>query len=110
MKSKYKPQYFCDNCGYEVDDNIKACPHCGRNFVSVRCPVCDYSGPEKRFQNGCPMCGYSAPPSIRAPKQPKKKPKQEVYVPAEPLPFWTYIATFIALITAIALFSHFLTR
>jgi len=107
---KLKPQFFCDNCNYEVDDNVKSCPHCGRLFVSVRCPICDYSGPDRMFQSGCPMCGYSEPPSARIPKAPKEKPYKEKSAHAEPLPFWTYIATAIALLTVIAFLSHLITK
>ncbi|MCL2765550.1 MAG: zinc-ribbon domain-containing protein [Treponema sp.] len=108
--SKKKPLFFCDNCGYEVGDNVKACPYCARLFVSVRCPACTYSGPDRMFQNGCPMCGYSAPPPPKV-KEPKIKPPPPIPPPpAEPLPFWTYIITFTALLAVIALFSYFITR
>jgi len=107
---KQKPLFFCDNCNYEVGDNIKVCPYCGRNFVSVRCPVCDYSGPDRMFQSGCPLCGYSAPsqPKIYNPK--KTKSHKEPLQAAKPLPFWTYVATFLALLAMIALLSYLLTK
>jgi len=105
-----KPRFFCDNCGYEVGSDVKACPYCARIFASVRCPACDYSGPDKMFQNGCPMCGYSAAPVSRLPKPPKaKKPLRKDY-PADPLPFWTYIIAFSALLGVIALFSYLITK
>jgi len=62
------------------------------------------------FQSGCPMCGYSEPPSARIPKAPKEKPYKEKSAHAEPLPFWTYIATAIALLTVIAFLSHLITK
>jgi hypothetical protein len=63
------------------------------------------------FKNGCPMCGYSAPPPPKQPKIRQKKPKKvrEHHV-AEPLPFWTYAAAFIALFAAILLLSHLITK
>jgi len=102
------PRFFCDNCGYEVGHEVKSCPYCGRFFASVRCPVCDYAGPEKMFANGCPLCGYSAAPSKKpAPKKPRaKKPKHR----AEPLPMLAYIITGVALLAAIAVLAHFITR
>ncbi|MCL2230389.1 MAG: hypothetical protein FWC01_04785 [Treponema sp.] len=108
--AKMKPLFYCDNCGYEVGDDLKKCPYCGRNFVSVRCPICDYSGPDKIFQDGCPMCGYSAPPQRNIPKPPKSKPRKFDEPPSQPLPFWTFIAAFFALIAVIFLFSHLITR
>jgi uncharacterized membrane protein YvbJ len=106
-----KPRFYCDNCGYEVGSEVKNCPYCGRIFASVRCPSCGYSGQDRMFQNGCPMCGYSASPSAKPLKAPQKKqPKTKEYPTAEPLPFWTYAITFIALLAVIALLSYFITR
>ncbi|MCL2440828.1 MAG: hypothetical protein FWD14_03735 [Treponema sp.] len=107
---KQKPLFFCDNCSYEVGDDLKTCPYCGRNFVSVRCPICDYSGPDRMFQSGCPMCGYSAPPKPKTPKPAKKKPGRKNIPADEPLPFWTYLLTFIALLIVIAIFSWLITK
>jgi len=107
--SKKKPRFFCDNCGYEVGSEVKTCPYCARHFASVRCPSCSYSGPDRMFQNGCPMCGYSAPPPPKAPKLRKIKPIRSENPPA-PLPFWTFIASLIALLSVIALLSWFITR
>jgi hypothetical protein len=105
---KKLPRFFCDNCSYEVDHQVKACPHCGRYFASVRCPVCDFSGLDKMFLNGCPLCGYSAPPvpktsMIKPPKQKKRRSKE----PNLPL---TYIVAFVVLIAAIFLLSYVITR
>jgi len=109
---KKKPRFFCDNCGYEVGSDVKTCPYCGRYFASVRCPKCDYSGPDKMFLNGCPMCGYSATPKPEktAPKKPKKRAKKPRQYHAEPLPTWALIASIIALIVVIALLSYLITR
>jgi hypothetical protein len=63
------------------------------------------------FQSGCPMCGYSAPPPPKQPKPQKMKPpKTKEYHAAAPIPFWTYVITFIALFAVIALLSYFITR
>ncbi|MDR2717230.1 MAG: zinc ribbon domain-containing protein [Treponema sp.] len=106
-----KPRFFCDNCGNEVGNEVKNCPYCGRFFASVRCPSCGHSGPDEMFQNGCPMCGYSTPPPPKPSKTPQKKPPKIKKRPvAEPIPFWTYAALFIALFAVIALLSYFITR
>jgi uncharacterized membrane protein YvbJ len=104
-----KPRFFCDNCGYEVGADVKTCPYCGRHFASIRCPACDYSGPDKMFQNGCPMCGYSSTPSSKtgkAYKSREKKPRR----PAESLPTWALILSVLALFVVIWLFSWLITR
>lgn len=100
---KLKPRFFCDNCGYEASDSDKACLQCGRLFVSVRCPICGHSGPDKLFQSGCPLCGYSAPPAPKPVKQRRAKAKKE-RIPNEPLPFWAIIVAFIAFFIALILF------
>jgi predicted RNA-binding Zn-ribbon protein involved in translation (DUF1610 family) len=92
---KKKPRFFCDNCGAEVDRDVKACPHCGRFFASVRCPSCGFVGEEKTFAAGCPSCGYSAPSSKAAPGAAKKP------SPA-PLPLWVYIFSVLALLCVLA--------
>jgi predicted amidophosphoribosyltransferase len=101
------PRFFCDNCGYEVGNEVKTCPHCGRIFASVRCPACDFTGAEKMFLNGCPMCGYSAEPSKPAIIRTKvKKPKRY----SEPLSLAAYIIIGIVVLGAIAILSHFITH
>jgi uncharacterized membrane protein YvbJ len=109
---KQSPRYFCDNCGTEVFSDDRACPRCGRLFVSVRCPNCGYSGEDKRFQNGCPLCGYSDPnagkgnkPSITKPKKKKSKVKHQ----HEPLPIWGYAVMGAALLILVLLLSHLIT-
>jgi len=59
------------------------------------------------FQNGCPMCGYCAPAPEKAPKPRETK---SSHSPSSPLPFWSYIAAAIVLLTVISLFSYFLTK
>ena len=107
MKKK-KPRFFCDNCGYEVGSEVKACPYCGRFFASVRCPSCTYSGPDRMFQNGCPMCGYST--SSDSNEIVESKIKKKKYRPsAEPLPSWVLIAAFIGLGVVILLLTMLIT-
>jgi len=106
--AKKKPRFYCDNCGNEVSSEVPRCPHCGRMFTSVRCPHCGYSGPDRMFQGGCPMCGYSAPPPPKSKSRVIKAPKEKLY--AEPLPVWTYILGFLAVIAVVALFAHFITK
>jgi ssDNA-binding Zn-finger/Zn-ribbon topoisomerase 1 len=107
-----KPRFYCDNCGYEVGSDVKSCPYCGRFFASVRCPKCDYSGPDKMFLNGCPMCGYSAPPpSPSKGKNPKVKTvRPKTHRDSEPLPAWALIASIVVLLAVIAFFSYLITR
>ena len=109
---KKKPRFFCDNCSYEVSSEAKLCPYCGRYFSSIRCPKCEYSGPDRMFQNGCPMCGYSAPPQKAPQNKPVrgKKSSNSRSAPAEPLPFWTYIIAVIIFMIVIILFSYLITR
>jgi ribosomal protein L32 len=52
-------KFFCENCGTEVRPNAKVCPHCGRFFRAVRCPVCSFTGESTLFLRGCPNCGYA---------------------------------------------------
>jgi len=109
--SKKKPRFYCDHCGYEVGSDVKTCPYCARHFASVRCPKCDYSGADRMFQSGCPMCGYSAPPPPKTKNKKIKQPRRfKDMSPAEPLPFWTYVVTFLALLAVIALFSWLITK
>jgi len=102
------PRFFCDNCGYEVGHEVKACPYCGRHFASVRCPACDYTGPEKMFLNGCPLCGYSASPVSKSAKTSQSRVKKRAS--AEALPPWAYIAVVIALLAVILFLSFVITR
>ena len=54
-----RSRFFCENCHHEVRPNAKVCPHCGRFFEAVRCPVCSYVGESRDFVSGCPNCGYA---------------------------------------------------
>jgi uncharacterized membrane protein YvbJ len=103
------PRFFCDNCGYEVDHEVKACPYCGRYFAAVRCPSCDFSGPEKMFLNGCPLCGYSANPALNKAFKTTKKRKNK-HSKGEFLPAWTYILLAIIIILFVGLFSWYITQ
>jgi hypothetical protein len=53
-----KQEYFCEYCEKAVPFNARSCPHCGRYFDGVKCPVCFFSGSQELFNDGCPMCGY----------------------------------------------------
>jgi len=103
---KKKPRFFCDNCGYEVGGDVKVCPYCGRHFASIRCPACDYSGPDKMFQNGCPLCGYSSVP-LSGKNTPREKRRGRT---AEPLPTWALILSIIGLFVVILLLSWLVIR
>ena len=56
--AKQKPHYFCEACGAQVDKWDIQCPHCGKQFDSIKCPQCGHSGHAQEFSNGCPSCGF----------------------------------------------------
>lgn len=56
--AKGKANYFCESCGTQVDKWDVQCPNCGKQFDSIKCPQCGYSGNAQEFSNGCPSCGF----------------------------------------------------
>lgn len=96
MLSAKGPSFFCENCGTTVPRDAKKCPSCGRFFANVRCPVCNFVGPEGIFVGGCPICGYSS--SIQKNKYTNgiKKPSEGGII--HPLPWWVYGITLLAFI------------
>jgi hypothetical protein len=71
-----KARFRCDNCGRHVPLNHDTCPHCGRRFTAVVCPVCHFEGDTALFRNGCPRCGYegggegrAAGPEVAGPRR-----------------------------------------
>lgn len=54
-----KAKFYCENCGHEVPENAKVCRHCGKFFISIRCPKCGKVGDANTFKDGCPNCGYN---------------------------------------------------
>jgi len=108
---KKKPRFFCDHCGNEVSGDVKSCSNCGRYFSAVRCPSCNYSGPDEMFKAGCPMCGYSAPPPPKSkPVRPKKTAFSWNKQDHAQMPAWTYIVSIIVVLAIIAVISFFITR
>jgi len=104
-KSPKNPRFFCEDCEAEVPRDAKKCPKCGRNFASVRCPSCDFTGEESFFKGGCPVCGYSANTTANTREFPKKAQKKF----AGALPLWVYILTtaaFTATLAAIFLWFY----
>ncbi len=61
-----KQDFFCENCGKPVPGKARRCPHCGKEFLAVRCPKCSFAGKPELFEAGCPVCGYSAEPATAA--------------------------------------------
>ncbi len=51
-------KFYCQYCGAEVAPNSKKCNSCNKEFESVLCPKCLFSGQDSEFRNGCPNCGY----------------------------------------------------
>jgi hypothetical protein len=104
MKGSLKgPLFFCENCGSPVPRDAKKCPTCGRFFANVRCPSCNFTGPESLFSEGCPICGYSSSPS-----QHPYVPGNSGYIPSgtnrgsvTPLPWWVYGITILAFIAVV---------
>lgn len=115
MKNK-KAKFFCENCGTEVKENSKVCNHCGKFFISVRCPNCGNTGHSQEFTKGCPKCGYAkkntfnSSPSIfnnnnankknyfYLKKNNKKNQKQD-----NSLPLWIYLITTVSFVFIIFL-------
>jgi predicted RNA-binding Zn-ribbon protein involved in translation (DUF1610 family) len=52
------PSFYCENCGNPVSLKASSCPSCGREFESVKCPECGFTGRAALFSDGCPSCGY----------------------------------------------------
>lgn len=62
----------CKECGQQISDAAKICPHCGAPVVKdVYCPKCGTKVPENiRF---CPTCGNAITPSASVSKNGKDK-------------------------------------
>lgn len=45
----------CNECGKEISDKAKMCPHCGCENDTIFCPECDKKLSSKA--NSCPNCG-----------------------------------------------------
>ncbi|MDR2792745.1 MAG: zinc ribbon domain-containing protein [Treponema sp.] len=119
-ESEKKPiRFFCDKCGFEVPQDAKICPDCGRSFLSVKCPACGFIGQAALFGDGCPMCGYSKDKTADTAPSPPAHGFQPMYgaegippgaddsngtkkarrpMPYRDLPLWIYIITGIALL------------
>lgn len=65
-------KFYCQFCGSEVPLNAKKCPDCLKEFGSVLCPKCNYSGDARRFTNGCPECGYLKQETVNIPDKEKR--------------------------------------
>ena len=46
----------CSECGKQMSDNAKVCPHCGYKNEVVICPECGEKITDKNIKN-CPNCG-----------------------------------------------------
>lgn len=51
-------EFYCQYCGAKVSINSTKCHNCNKEFESILCPKCLYSGSAVEFSNGCPSCGY----------------------------------------------------
>ena len=54
-------KFYCESCNNLVEYDAEICPHCGKIFDAVKCPVCKHVGRAESFTKGCPKCGYCAP-------------------------------------------------
>ncbi len=103
-----KVRFRCDNCGHHVPLRHDTCPHCGRRFTAVVCPVCGFEGDASLFSNGCPSCGYrgaarrSGSADPRRPKPPRPR--------RPPLPNWFYLASSGVLLVVLILLIFALLR
>jgi predicted amidophosphoribosyltransferase len=98
------PRYFCENCGAEVKRDAKVCPECGRFFASVKCPQCGHIGQVDEFVSGCPVCGYSDPAKGNAAQTHKVSTRPQGNE-GQPLPLWTYLASFLGLCLVLILLA-----
>jgi RNA polymerase subunit RPABC4/transcription elongation factor Spt4 len=119
-----KIRFFCDKCGFEVEQDTKTCPGCGRSFSSVKCTVCEFVGEAELFVDGCPVCGFS-------PSSPQKTQNTQTVQAAQTvqknqnapfisakvlkrlhydLPVWIYAVTFLALGVSLAALYLNITR
>jgi len=101
------PLFICENCGSPVPRDAKKCPTCGRFFASVRCPSCNFTGPESLFSEGCPICGYSSPAAKSSNRGSAFSDTTRLAHPQKnrglvtPLPWWIYgltLAVFVAVL------------
>ncbi len=100
-----KARFRCDNCGRAVPLRHDTCPHCGKRFTAVLCPMCGFEGDSSLFRNGCPSCGYQGAGAAPAGVQPRPgKP------PKPPLPSWFYLWSSVALLVILAIFLFLLLR
>lgn len=118
MKNK-KAKFFCENCGAEVPEKAKVCKHCGKFFISVRCPNCGATGTSSEFKKGCTHCGYANVPYAAAPVSNSKEDiklsnasffynrnKVSSKKSETSLPVWIYAITFVFFIgTLIAVYG-----
>lgn len=111
MSAKKKAKFFCENCGSEVPENAKVCKHCGKFFVSIRCPKCGQVGDSKTFQNGCPNCGYlmkkgnALTPILQAANASGKMSSSAI-PRSTTLPVWVYVVTgLIFFVVVVAVYS-----
>ena len=55
----------CPECGQQVSDRAKACPHCGFDMTAPKCPDCGEYLAEGA--DACPKCGYQVEAAAPAP-------------------------------------------
>ena len=97
-----KARFRCDNCGRHVPLEHDTCPHCGRRFTAVVCPVCNFEGDASLFGNGCPSCGYRGTANrsgAAAETQPRKRRK-----PPLPTRFYVWSSAVLLLVLLVLLF------
>ena len=80
-------QFFCENCGKDVQEQDTVCSHCGAFFVALRCPRCAFQAKSHRFVHGCPNCGYL---SDRLDPLRPAKPRDRGARPRRRIPDWVF--------------------
>ena len=105
-------KFYCESCNKPVDYDAEICPHCGKIFDAVKCPVCKHVGRAESFTNGCPKCGYCAENSNPFPRQKRDFPKgppmeKERQAKSSLLPPWIYYAIAGGLVLAFLILVFF---
>ena len=104
-----EPSFYCENCGSPVSLKAASCPTCGRNFESVKCPECGFTGRAVLFSDGCPSCGFmsrlrgsgSGMVEVDLERDTLLSPEPEASSVRKGLPAWAYTVITLGLIGAL---------
>ncbi len=105
-----KKRFYCADCGEEVSDKARKCPHCGSIFTAVRCPQCLFEGKAELFSSGCPVCGYMEKPAEQRSDASTKQPETKSKRTATAISPWFARIAGIVLLLLIVLLMYLLGR